>query len=208
LLFVVLAAFARLHADQVEMQNGDRYFGKVLSLTNDTLLFRSDLLGTVRLPREKVARVGFGAAPLTNVTAMPALAGHEPGSPAQTATNSSADFALKLRQLGTNSFLMRQVQSQFLSDAGPEAKDKFNELVGGLLSGKLTVSDIRAEAQSAAERLRAARKDLGDDAGWMIDSYLAILDHFVKETAPPPGSSPSAATAPKSTKPETAAEQE
>jgi hypothetical protein len=101
---------------------------------------------------------------------------------------------------------MKQVQSQFLSGADPEAKDKFNELFGGLLSGKLNVSDIRAEAQSAAERLRAARKDLGNESGFMIDSYLAILDHFVRETAPSPPSAP--AVSPPKPKPAPAAEEE
>ena len=207
-LSLVFFACSQLHADQVEMQNGDRYFGKVLSLTNDTLLLRSEVLGTVRLPREKVARVGLGAAPLTDLTAMPVLPDRDPGAPALAATNSSSDISARLRQLGTNSLLMKQVQSQFLSGADLEAKDKFNELVGGLLSGKLSVSDIRAEAKSAADRLRAARKDLGNDAGFMIDSYLAILDHFVRETAPAasPASAPSAS--PPKPKPAPGAEEE
>jgi len=203
---LVLFASAQLHADQVEMQNGDRYFGKVLSLTNDTLLLRSEVLGTVRLPREKVARVGLGAAPLTNLTTLPILTDREPGAPAPAATNSSSDISVRLRQLGTDSLLMKQVQSQFLSGADPEVKDKFNELFGGLLSGKLNVSDIRAEAQSAAERLRGARKDLGNESGFMIDSYLAILDHFVRETALSPPSSP--AVSPPKPKPAPAAEEE
>ena len=40
---VVLAGAAQ--ADQVEMQNGDRYNGKILSLTNDTVVLQSELLG-------------------------------------------------------------------------------------------------------------------------------------------------------------------
>jgi hypothetical protein len=156
-----------------------------------------------------VARVGLGAAPLTNLTTVPIVTDREPGAPALAATNSSSEISTRLRQLGTNSLLMKQVQSQFLSGADPEAKDKFNELFSGLLTGKLNVSDIRAEAKSAADRLRAARKDMGNDAGFMIDGYLAILDHFVRETAPaaaPPGAPP--AVSPSKPKPAPEAEQE
>ena len=84
--------------------------------------------------------------------------------------------------------LIQQVQTQFLSEASPEAKDKFNELVGGLLSGKLTVNDIRAQAQAAADQVRAAKRDGGDNAGLALDGYLAILDQFLSETAPAGGS--------------------
>jgi hypothetical protein len=94
------------------------------------------------------------------------------------------DISAALRQLGANSNLIQQVQSQVLSGASPEANDKFNEMVGGLMSGKLTVNDIRAQAKSAADQMRAAKKDLGEDAGFAIDGYLAILDKFLKETAP------------------------
>ncbi len=87
-----------------------------------------------------------------------------------------------MRQLGANSNLVHKVQAQFLSGAGPEANAKFDELLNGFLNGKLTVNDIRAQAQSAANQLRAAKKELGDDAGWAIEGYLAILDHFLKET--------------------------
>ena len=77
------------------------------------------------------------------------------------------------------------MQKQFLGGAGPEANDKFNELLGGLMSGKLTVDDIRAQAKSAADQLRALQRDSGEEAGFAANTYLAILDHFLKETAPP-----------------------
>ena len=91
----------------------------------------------------------------------------------------------------TNAFAdsAQLVQAQFLADAGPEANAKFNELLGGLMTGKLSLEDLRVQAQSAATQMHEARKELGDDAGVMIDGYLAILDHFLKETAPPAGAS-------------------
>ena len=52
------------------------------------------------------------------------------------------------------------------------------------MSGKLSVNDIRAEAKTAADQLRALKRDGGEEAGFATDAYLAILDHFLKETAP------------------------
>jgi hypothetical protein len=179
------------------MQNGDRYFGTVLSLNSDTLTLKNEFLGTIRLPRGKVSVVMFGANTGTNVLGAPLLTNSAVVVRGWGRTNSPPTMALQLRQLGTQTNLIRQVESQFLAGAGPEAKDKFNELLGGLMSGQLGVDDIRVEAQSAAERLRAAKKDLGEDAGPLLDSYLAILDSFVKETAPPNGSANSPKGSPK-----------
>ena len=63
----------RLRADQVEMQNGDRYAGQVLSLNTNTVVLQSDVLGTLRLPRAKVAVITLGAGPATNSPALPSL---------------------------------------------------------------------------------------------------------------------------------------
>src|SRR6266446_5979336 len=71
-LSVLLLTSLGLTADQIEMQNGDRYFGRLLTFTNDTLVLQSDLLGTVRLPRAKVASVVLGSAAVTNLARVPA----------------------------------------------------------------------------------------------------------------------------------------
>jgi hypothetical protein len=191
ILCACLALFllpGRLQADQVEMQNGDRYLGKVLSLNADTLVLQNEVLGTVRLPRGKVATISFGPAAGTAIPGNPlstnALAHSPLLAPANTSTN-ALDLSAAFRQLGANSNLIRQVQTQFLSGAGPEANAKFNELLSGLMTGSLNLNDLRAQAQSAAEQARAARKELGDDAGMTMDGYLSILDAFLKETEPP-----------------------
>jgi hypothetical protein len=175
-------------ADQVQMRNGDQYFGNVISLNKDTLVIQSDVLGTVRLPRGKVAFVDFGASPLAQSPAITTPTNTGRHSPALAVTNSPGDLAATLQPLGENSNVLHQIEAQYLNDAGPEAKAKFNELLGGYLSGKLSVNDIRAQAQTTADQVRSLRKDLGEDAGSMIDGYLAILDTFLKETAPPPTS--------------------
>jgi len=145
----------------------------------------------VRLPRSKVATIHLGAstptaaappAKTTNSLSLALLQGMT-NEPALT-NSSSLDLAAAFRQLGTNSPLVQQVQSQFLGDAGPEANQKFNELLGGLMSGKLSLGDIRSQAKTAAEQIRAVRKDLGDDVGDVMDTYLAVLDGFLKQTEP------------------------
>src|SRR5947207_3009192 len=57
-----------LRADEVKMQNGDHYYGRVLSLDTNTLVLRSDVLGTVRLPRGKVTLIALGPGAATNFT--------------------------------------------------------------------------------------------------------------------------------------------
>ena len=187
-LFAVIAS-GTANADQVQMQNGDLYSGKVVSLNGDTLVLQSEVAGTLRLPRAKVALLTLG----TNSPAVArpsALTNLPPAMPAAAGTNvPPSEMAAALRQLGAHTNLIQRVQAQFLADAGPEANAKFNELLGGLMTGKVSLEDLRAQAQSAATQMHEARKELGDDAGVMIDGYLAILDHFLKETALPAGAS-------------------
>jgi hypothetical protein len=180
LLFAVAAGAAR--ADQVEMKNGDRYAGQVVSVTTNNVVLHSEVLGTVQLPRGQVATIALGAGSATNSirSALPAAV----APPAPVAATATASSVPDFRQLANSQKLIQQVQAQFLSDADPAATAKFNELLAGLMGGKLNVDDIRAQAKSAADQLREAKKELGSDAGWSIDGYLAILDHFLKESAP------------------------
>src|SRR5437762_4423783 len=57
-----------LRADDVKMQNGDHYYGRVLSLDTNTLVLRSDVPGTTRLPRGKVTLITLGSGPATYFT--------------------------------------------------------------------------------------------------------------------------------------------
>ena len=57
-------------------------------------------------------------------------------------------------------------------------------MVDGLMNGKLTVNDLRAEAKSAADQLKGLKRDLGDDDSGALDGYLAILENFLRETRP------------------------
>lgn len=169
-------------ADQVQMKNGDRYGGTVLSLNADTLVVQSDVLGKVSLPRAQVSVITL------NVPKMPTVlkssTNAAPKSTSSTGTT-DADLGVALRDLSTKTNLA-QMQQELLSQAGPEASKKYYEMLGGLLTGKLTINDLRAEAKSVADQVRGIRADLGPEAGATIDGYLAILDNFLKESAPAP----------------------
>jgi hypothetical protein len=182
---VLLLATSWLRADKVEMQNGDRYLGTVLSLDTNTLVLRSAVLGTVNLPRDHVALITLGPGGATNLTRAASVTKPQPTASSIAITNGMTDLSAPLRQLGANTNFIEQVRAQFLADAGPEANNKFNGMVSGLLSGRLTVNDIRAEAKSAADQLKDLKRDLGEDAGGALDGYLAIIENFLRETAPP-----------------------
>jgi len=141
------------------------------------------VLGTLRLPRAKVAVITLEAGPAT-ISPAPSSPTNGPAQAASTApTNAAVKLSPAFAQLGASTNLIQQVQKQFLSGAGPEANDTFNELLGGLMSGKLSVEDIRAQAQSAADQLRALQRESGEESGFAASAYLSILDHFLKETA-------------------------
>jgi hypothetical protein len=162
-------------ADQVVMQNGDRYNGKVVSVSATNVVFQSDVLGTVTLSRSKVANLTMGIAPvLTNsVAATP--------SPK---TNGAPELSAALKQLSSQnqSNLVNQVRAQFLATASPEANQKFDQLLNDLGTGRMSIADLRAQARDAANQLRALEKEAGEDSTGTMSLYLSILDSFLAET--------------------------
>ena len=82
--------------------------------------------------------------------------------------------------------VMLQVQEQLLLNASPQAQQKYQELAGGFLSRQVSESQIRAEAQAAADQLKKFKAELGTDAGDELDGYLAILESFLGETKAAP----------------------
>jgi len=184
---VLWFAAAELRADVVEMQNGDRYSGKVLSVSADSVVLDSEILGKINVPRGKVARLAFGAnAPAPKAADNPAPpASTNLATVPQLATSANSDLSAAFRALGANTNFIGQIRQQMLGD-NPEAAGKFDELVNGLLSGQLSTGDLRREAQSSAAQLRELKRELGSDAGPELDAYLKILDEFLNESAPEP----------------------
>ena len=187
ILLILFLLTSALHADQVQMQNGDRYFGKITTLNTSSLVLQSEILGTVQLPRNKVTAILLDTNLSSNIT-IPA------NKLAATATTNTVSDP-SIRQLAAHSNLIAQVQNHYLADAGPEANAKFTELMAGLTSGKLNVSDLRAEARQLADQVRELKKGLSEDEISSLDTYLSILDKFLKE--PASAGSPAASSAPK-----------
>ena len=161
------------------MQNGDRYAGHILSMTSNSIVLESDVLGKVTLPREKISSVTFG-----NATAPAAP------TPAPKSSTTNANIAVALRGMGGGSNTIEQVRQQMLAGADPAATQKYNELVGGLMTGKLNVNDIRSQARTSIEQINQLKRELGPEAGDALDSYLAILQNFVNETESTPPTAP------------------
>jgi hypothetical protein len=188
-MFLFALVVPGLHADLVEMQNGDRYFGKVVSVSANTVVFSSEMLGKIQVPRQKVATLTFG-----NITAAPPATSHPaqsvpPSVPAMTATSplagTNVDLSAALRRLGSDTNFVAQIRQQMLAGS-PEANAKYDEMVGGLLSGKLNLNDLRQEAQSSAKQLQELKQELGPDADEEFDGYLDVLNQFIQETAADP----------------------
>lgn len=198
---LMLPAAAPARADLIVLRNGDRYAGSVLSLTSNELVLRSEVLGTIKLPREKVVQISLGTAVATNAGGLSALIPAPPPPPAITPTNDAVGLTAQLRQLGGagNSNLIQQVQQQWLSDAGPEANQKFHDLLSGVMNGKISLDELRAQAKTAADQLRSLKGEVGDETG-MLDSYLTVLDKFLKESGP--GTATNSAVPGKSLEPE------
>jgi len=201
-----------VYADQIELKNGDRYIGKVLSMNSNTVVLESSVLGQVQLSRSQVVSInlnGIASVPLpvTNATPNTAVSGANRGGA------NGLDNAV--RRLAANTNSVQQVHRDMLANAGPEATQKFNEMLSDLLTGKLTISGLRKEADSAAKQLRELRKDLGEDSGGMVDGYLEILDKFLRDpevrdsavTPPPAASSPKTSQRPAPIKPPESVEQ-
>ena len=203
-VLLLLASPSGLRSDEIEMLNGDRYVGRVMGLGAETLTLQSEVLGTVKLPRERIARITFARAQTqiergtNSLKSIPlSLRSNAiPRAQVTVRTNSNADSAGVLRQLSESSNLVQQVQQQLLGGAGPEAQAKFNDLLGRLMTGKMDLNCLRDEAKSTLAQARNARKELGDDAGSSLDSYLAILDSFLKETEPAAPTTNSSASTP------------
>ncbi len=195
-MILMLLVAPGLRADVLEMQNGDRYSGKVVSVSPDTVILNSQVLGKITVPRNKVVSLSFGTNAIASQATghpAPAVSTNIPTATAPAAlANTNVDLSAAFRQLGANTNFVGQIRQQMLA-GNPEAARKYDEMVSGLLSGQLNVSDVRRQAQAAAAQLRELKRQLGPEADESLDGYLQVLDSFITETANEPAN-----TAPKS----------
>jgi len=190
MIFMCVAA-PGLRADLVEMQNGDRYAGKVLSVSTDTVVLDSEMLGKITVPRKKVAGLAFGTnavapkAAANIIVRASAPANLAAAAPTAALANTNVDLSVALLRLGADTNFVGQIRQQMLAGS-PEAAGKYDEMVNGLMSGQLNLDDLRSQAKSYADQLREMRRDLGPGSSDSIDAYLSVLDNFLKETASQP----------------------
>ncbi len=193
-----------MKADVVELTNGDRYQGRVVSMTESLLEFQSEIQGRVKLPREKVATITLHGSAALNpvskaVTAAPIIAAPLilSGTNRAPVPAVEADAVVEqMRRQGIDPKTIKQVQEQIFGQSSPEAAQKFNQTMAGLLSGQLTVGDIRVQAENSIKQIKDAKKDLGGDAGEMLDGYLAILEEFVQHSGTADNVTPAPRVAP------------
>lgn len=179
---VLALSAAPLLADQLQMQNGDRYAGNILSVTKDSVVLQSEVLGKITLPRNKVSALTFDSGATASNPPTASTIAAAPVKSANAATT-NADLAASLHSLGANTNFIQQVRQQMLAGS-PEGGQKYDELVSGLMSGKLNLADIRKEAKSSIDQINQLKHELGPEAGDSLDSYLTILQSFVDETEP------------------------
>jgi hypothetical protein len=173
----LLFASGIAHGDELKTVSGERLIGKTVSVNDATIVFSSATVGKVTVARSNVLALTFTSSPAPNAAAKTNVATH-------TDAERNSEIAAVLRTLPAQPGLAENVSSDMLAQAGPEATEKFNQMLRGLLTGKMSVADLRAEAQSVRDQARAIRADLGDEAG-VLDGYLSILDKFLGQTPPP-----------------------
>lgn len=183
----IFAAAVWLRADQLQMQNGELFSGKVLSVSADAVVLESETLGKITVPRKKVASLAFGTNSIAQVTASNVLHMSAPANLPPTAVlivseKTNTDLSAALRRPGIDTNFIQQIREQMLGSS-PAAASKYDEMVGGLMSGNLSLNDLRREAKTAADQIRELKHELGPEAGDALDGYLAQLNSFLKETA-------------------------
>lgn len=109
--------------------------------------------------------------------------GRRPAGPNPPAEQTPEDVVRQLRAEGLDPALMNELQLRLPGFASPEVQGYFHDRVGGLISGKISLQDIRDDAIDARDQLLDLKKDLGPDAA-ALDGYLGILEGFIRVTAP------------------------
>lgn len=195
-MMIVGLSVSLANADTVQLVNGDTISGKVISLDFNQVKLETDLLGNLVIARDRVAAIAFGDRPVAVVTApgktAPATA--RPPSAGSSIAGlgmpGGVDAAVKqLQTQGIDPNVLSTIEKKFPLLANTEAQDYFNNTVGGLLSGKIGVQDIRKDAVKARDQLEEFRDDIREQLGpgvdTMFNAYLGILNKFIRETGPP-----------------------
>ncbi len=162
-----------IRAETVELVNGDTLHGKVMLLDQQHLTLRSELLGELKLPRDRVASFTLVARKKPRATQVTPHTDATPG-----------DVLKQLRTKGVDRDDLSTLKKQFPLLGTPEVSQYVNDKLSGLMTGRLNLQDIRKDAVRARDQIDSLKKDLGPQAD-ALNGYLSILERFIQETAPP-----------------------
>ena len=162
-----------IRAETVELVNGDTLHGKVILLDQQHLTLRSELLGELKLPRDRVASITLVARKKPTATQVTPNADATPGGVLE-----------QLRTKGVDRDALSTLKKQFPLLGTPEVSQYVNDKLSGLMTGRLNLQDIRKDAVRARDQIDSLKKDLGPQAD-ALNGYLSILERFIQETAPP-----------------------
>src|SRR5438067_4453162 len=118
-LVLIFFLALRAHGDALQMQNGDHYFGKVISMTTNIVVLQSEVLGTVTLPRSKIALLTLGSNASTNLSVQPLVVNGQIHA-AQPSAAGLPKIPVATTGTGGDKNLLTKVESQYLSEATPE----------------------------------------------------------------------------------------
>lgn len=208
-LFFLIALFlfalpATVRADRLQLSNGDEIEGELLEVSESIIRFRHPVLGTFTVPRQQVHAIELGkerggnrimadgseAPPetpeevidrLVNPQVTPdAVKKLEKGAMKHATPEGAVE---QLRREGVDSKMMGQLHGMLPGFGSPEVQKIFEDRVTGLMSGSLTINDIRNEAIDVRDQLKELMDDLGS-GGEALRGYYGILDGFIKKTDP------------------------
>lgn len=197
---------ASTHAETIELKNGDIIQADLLQVTEKTLRIRHEIFGEVDIPRAQVNAIVMGdrTSPeakkmkpdgtkkkqetpkeiidrLVNKDFGPqSVKKLEQGAKRQ---STPEDAVEQLRREGIDPNIERSLHMLLPGFGAPEVQGYFNERVDGLMSGSITIQDIRKDAVGARDQLRELMDDLGQD-GAALQGYYSILDNFIQKTKP------------------------
>jgi hypothetical protein len=154
-------------AEIVEMTNGDRYAGTVVSVTSSNVILQSEVQGRIVLPRAKVSRLLMRETPATDIKPAPVAA--------SSSTNLPSVATLRGAQAGASVDASKKRIEALLGQADPSAAAEFNKMAAALMTGGLTEKDLKVQAQAALKQVEELKKQQGGTADETLEGYSQML---------------------------------
>jgi hypothetical protein len=162
---------SRARGDSVQLVNGDVLRGKVVSLNETQLVFRSESFGEIKIERAKVDLIALGAKGLPNAR--------------QAAAPPAANAGVGSLLGGVAPLL-----------GSPTAQKSLSPMIEQLL-GAGGVGDLQKNVDTARRGLQDLKKDFGNGPDSQVfDAYINLLNQFAplsaaagqqsRPTPPPP----------------------